>query len=194
MKPIASRVTLICHAATSAVRAADFPMDEPLDPAGRQAAAALAPSLGRPDRAWTSPALRSRQTAQALNLDAVAETALRPCDYGRWAGLSLADVQARDGETALLTWLSDPMAAPHGGEAIVDVLDRVGKWLDGHALDGGHTVVVSHAEVIKVAILHAIKAPPAAFARIDVGPLSRVALSHNQGWRLRALAPISGIR
>ncbi len=194
MKPATTRMTLICHAATPAVRAADFPLDEPLEPAARQKAAALAPGFSRPDQAWTSPARRAQETAQALGLEAAVEPALRACDYGRWAGRSLADVQAQDGEAALLTFLSDPLAAPHGGESIADVLARVRSWLDRHASDGGHIVAVSHAEIIKAAILHAIKAPPAAFMQIDIGPLTRVVFSYNRGWRLRAIVPASFTR
>jgi len=186
-------MTLICHAATSAVRAADFPNDEVLDVAGLRAAGALAADIGRVDRAWVSPAVRAQQTAQALGLAAVTETALRACDYGRWTGRTLAEVQALDGEAAVLSWLTDPAAAPHGGEAVLDVLDRVGGWLDSRAQDEGHSVAVSHPEVVRAAIVHAIQASPAAFARIDVGPLSRVVLSYNRGWRLRAIAPATGI-
>ena len=160
-----------------------------------QAAAALAPHIRRPDRTWVSPALRARQTAQALGLAAVTdEAALRACDCGRWTGRSLADVHAQDGEAAVLSWLSDPAAAPHGGEAFLDVLERVGTWLDSRTQDGGHTIAVSHPEVIKAAIIHAIQALPAAFTRIDVGPLSRVVLAYNRGWRLRAVVPATGMR
>ncbi len=187
-------MTLVCHAATRATRAADFPGDETLDAAGMQAAAALAPRVGRSDRAWVSPAARAQQTAEALGLTAITDAALRGCDYGRWAGRSLADVQTQDGEAALLSWLRDPAAAPHGGEAILDVLDRVGTWLGGRAEDGGHSVVVTHAEVIKAAIVHVLHAPAIAFARVDVGPLSRVVLSYNGGWRLRAIIPAVGKR
>ncbi len=187
-------MTLICHAATRAVRAADFPDDEMLDAAGLRAAASLASGIGRPDRGWVSPALRAQQTAEALGLAAITEAALRPCDCGRWAGRSLADVQVQDGEAAVLSWLSDPAAAPHGGEAALDVLHRVGAWLDSRAQDEGHSMAVTHSEVIKAAIVHAIQASPMAFSRIDVGPLSRVVLSYNRGWRLRAIAPATGIR
>ena len=74
------------------------------------------------DRAWTSPAARARQTAEALGLAADVEPALRGCDHGRWTGCSLAEAQAADGEAALLAWLGDPAAAPHGGESFADVL------------------------------------------------------------------------
>jgi len=47
---------------------------------------------------------------------------------------------------------------------------------------------VTHAAVIRAAIIHAIHATPESFWRIDVPPLSRTSLSaSNAGWRLRAL-------
>src|SRR5271157_1136923 len=64
------RLTLICHASTSAVRNAAFPLDEALDPQGQAKASALVANLRAADSALTSPALRARQTAAALNLDA----------------------------------------------------------------------------------------------------------------------------
>ena len=30
----------------------------------------------------------------------------------------------------LAVWLTDPTQAPHGGESVVDLIDRVGGWLD----------------------------------------------------------------
>ena len=63
------RLLLIRHASTDAVRRAAFPVDEPLDAAGRAAAALLAGRLGRGD-ALCSPARRARETAAAAGLDA----------------------------------------------------------------------------------------------------------------------------
>ena len=81
-----TRLTLICHVATVATRAAAFPLDEPIEARGRELAAKAAAHLPRADRVWTSPALRARQTAAALGLEAIAEPALRDCDHARWAG------------------------------------------------------------------------------------------------------------
>src|ERR1700760_3620959 len=84
---------LICQAATHAVRDAAFPADEPLDPQGLAKATALVPDLRRVDAAWTSPALRARETATALGLQATIDPALRDLDYGNWSGRSLAEIE-----------------------------------------------------------------------------------------------------
>jgi broad specificity phosphatase PhoE len=182
-----ARLLLVCHAGTAAMRGAAFPADEPIDAAGAAKAAALARRLPRADRAWTSPALRARQTASALGLDAVVEPALRDQDYGRWRGRPMADIEAEE-PLALAAWLADPATAPHGGEDFSSLGARVGAWLD-HRRDGtGRLVAVTHAAVIRAAIIHAIEASARSFGHIDVAPLSLTELGCTAGrWRLRAL-------
>jgi broad specificity phosphatase PhoE len=118
------RLTLICHGSTDAARAAKFPADEPLDDLGKTHAAAIAGLLPKADHYWTSPELRTRQTAQALELNAVIQPTLRDCDYGAWTGLSFDEVRAREPD-ALSAWLDDPATTPHGGESIAAVIRRV---------------------------------------------------------------------
>jgi broad specificity phosphatase PhoE len=180
------RLTLLCHASTDAVRRAAFPADELLDERGAAQAAAAAGSLGSFDSAWTSPALRARQTAAALGLSAQDDAALRDCDFGRWAGLRLVDLQAQEPE-AVATWIADPAAAPHGGESILDVLRRVGAWLDARREDRGRAIAVTHPAVIRAAVTHVLAAPPSAFWRIDAEPLSVTDLRRNgDRWALRS--------
>jgi hypothetical protein len=84
------RLTLIAHGATAATRAVAFPQDEPVEARALSSAMVSGQRLRRADRAWTSPALRARQTAAALSLEAAVNPCLRDCDYGRWAGRTLA--------------------------------------------------------------------------------------------------------
>jgi broad specificity phosphatase PhoE len=65
------------------------------------------------DTAWTSPALRARQTAAALQLEAMVDPALKDVDLGRWVGRSFADVQETEPEE-IAAWTSRSDAAPHG--------------------------------------------------------------------------------
>ena len=123
-----ARLILICHGSTDAIRSASFPADEPLEEPSATRAAALAGTLPKADRCWTSPELRTRQTAQSLGLSANVEPMLRDCDYGRWAGRRFDEVQASEPD-AISSWLRDPAAAPHGGEPITNLMRRVGEWL-----------------------------------------------------------------
>ncbi|MEJ1974842.1 MAG: histidine phosphatase family protein [Acetobacteraceae bacterium] len=187
-----TRLELLCHAATSAVRTAAFPADEPLDPQGRQTLAALPRLLRAVDRCWTSPALRARQTAEALQLEAAVEPMLRDCDYGRWTGRTFAAVAAEEPE-AVATWLRDPAATLHGGESLLHLMERVAAWLDAQTGMAGRTVAVTHASVIRAAVIHAIGAPPQSFWRIDVAPLSVARLSGGGGlWTLASIGADRG--
>jgi len=179
-----SRLTLICHGSTDALRKAAFPEDEPLDAHGRADAAVLAGHLPSAQRCWTSPELRTRQTAAALQLDAVSLAALRECDYGAWKGQTFDAVLTREPK-AMEAWSRDPAAAPHGGESLLNLMDRVAQWLEGEKAGSGQAILVTHATIIRAAIVHAIKAAPESFWRIDIAPLSITRLSGRDGrWNL----------
>ena len=107
-----TRLKLICHASTAALRTSAFPADEPLDIQGRQKLTSLPWRAHYADRYLTSPALRSVQTAEVLKLTTTVEPMLRDCDYGRWTGRSLDEIQADEPE-AVTEWLHDPGTAPH---------------------------------------------------------------------------------
>jgi broad specificity phosphatase PhoE len=188
-----TRLLLISHPATAAMRSGQFPADGPLDrfdfasdtqnarhKAALEALRERLPAHGDAF-AFSSPAVCARETAVALGLSAQIDAGLSDMDYGRWRGLRLADIAATEA-SELAQWSSDPDAAPHGGESFSMVLARVGAWLDG--LDHSGTVIgVTHAPVMRAAILHALAAPPASFPRIEVAPLSVVELRRSaHGW------------
>ena len=118
-----------------------------------------------------------------LGLRAETEPRLADLNCGAWRGSVLNGV----GPTDLTLWLTDPAQAPHGGESIVDLVVRVGVWLDSLSDRRGRLVAVTHPSVIRAAIVVALSAPPKSFWRIDVGPVSRTVL-HLRGhaWTLRS--------
>jgi broad specificity phosphatase PhoE len=184
------RITLICHATTRALRTATFGGDDSLDDSGRTKAQGLAGSLGHVDRCWSSPALRARETAEALGLTAAVDERLRDCDFGRWTGLRFQQVLLRE-PRKLVSWIRKPESAPHGGESIPHVLQRVSAWMTERGRDPGHTVAVTHPAVIRAAIVHVIQAQLPSFWRIDVLPLSQTDLRTNgRRWVLRSIGPI----
>ena len=175
------RVLLIRHASTAAVRRAAFPVDEPLDAAGLASARALAGRLGRGD-ALCSPARRARETASAAGLRATVDERLGECDFGAWAGRTLADVHAAD-PAAAGAWMTDPAACPHGGESLAALLARVGGWLDEQAARDARAIAVTHGGVVKAAVVRALAAPAEAFWRVDVAPLALTELhAHDGRW------------
>jgi len=184
---VSARLTLISHASTAAVHAAAFPRDEPIDEQGHKKATALTLERGRVDAVLTSPSLRARQTAAALKLDAVVEPVLRDIDLGSWSGRTFDDVQI-NAPDQLAEWTTDPNAAPHGGESVVALIERLRPWLDSIRRDDQRVVAVTHPAVIRAVLILAIDAEPRSFWRIDVAPLCQVSFSGNAlRWTLRSL-------
>ncbi len=164
---------------TEAMAAGRFPADEPLRDTGRQVTALR---INDDTRQLAGPERRTRQTAELLGLQPVLEPRLADLDCGEWRGTALPDVAPAD----LQTWLTDPGQAPHGGESVVDLVDRVAGWLAGVASQAGRTVAVTHPAVVRAALLVALEIPPKSFWRIDVAPLSRTSLHYRgQRWTLR---------
>lgn len=177
------RLTLVSHAMTDAVAAARFPADEPLNELGLRQAKAVAAQLDPAGRQLRAPERRAGQTARLLGLGAVTEPLLADLDCRQWRGRALGEVRGDD----LALWLTDPAAAPHGGESIADLIERVARWLASVTRAGpARTVAVTHPAVIRAAIVVALDVPAESFWRIDVAPLSRIALHFRGGrWSLR---------
>ncbi len=187
------------HAATTATRAGAFPGDESLDERGRDVASAVGGVL-RAEGAETlcSPARRCVETATAAGLP---EPELLPdiaeCDFGSWAHRTLAEIDALD-RACVTAWMTDPDAAPHGGESLSSFAQRVGAWLDGQARLNGRAIAITHGGVVKAALVRALQAPLAAFWRIDVAPLAVTELhAHDGRWtvtRVNCLAGAGSLR
>jgi broad specificity phosphatase PhoE len=188
-----ARLDLLAHGVSAATPGARFPDDEGLE---SSAVGALEALRGRPRpyaQVLTSPARAARETAAALGFDAEVEMALSDCDYGRWRGLASKDVAEREPDE-FAAWLGDPAAAPHGGESIAALIERVGAWLTQALARESATLVVTHGSVVRAAIVNALGASSSSFARIDVAPLSLARLSGHAGrWNLVALGPLGGL-
>jgi broad specificity phosphatase PhoE len=188
-----TRIWMISHPANRTQMEGFFPADDALDD---HAIASMEGVVWRPNaqvKVWTSPEVRTRETAGALGFTAEVAAELRECDFGDWAGQSLEAVFTAD-PAGCASWLSDLTAKPHHGESFRDLLTRVGEWLDGQQ-KAGPCVVVAHASVIRAAIVHALGAPAEAFQRIEVAPLTLTDLRCNgPQWSVRSMAlPLKGL-
>ncbi|MFI1438522.1 histidine phosphatase family protein [Streptomyces fructofermentans] len=123
------RVMLISPAMGAALREARFDDGQPVEAAGLRLAEAAAGSLPAALRVLVSPSARCRETAAALGLDAVVAEDLSGLDVGRWRGATLAEVGAEEPD-AVGQWLADPASAPHGGESVRALCERVSAWLE----------------------------------------------------------------
>ncbi|GEB52755.1 MULTISPECIES: histidine phosphatase family protein [Streptomyces] len=180
-----SRVSLVAPAMSASLRAARFDDDGPLEPGGAARARAMAGALPVAARMCVSPTVRCRETARALGLEAVAEGELARLDVGRWRGRTLEEVAAAEPE-ALARWLSDPRAAPHGGEPVSALCARVAARLDGWGTEGGRTLAVVEPEIVRAVAVAVLGTGPDPFWRLDVPPLTLVEVVGGPGrWRLR---------
>ena len=169
------RLHLLCSASTASISSVAFAADEPLNSRGQESLSSLPGRLPSCDIVLRSPALCAEQTADGLALASAIEPLLRDCDFGRWAGRSLEDVQANE-PAAIADWLRNPNAAPHGGESFADVTKRVAGWMDQMLTKAGSVLAITHGLVIRAAIAHTLGAGPR-LRHIDVAPLARTKLS-----------------
>jgi probable phosphoglycerate mutase len=166
----------------------------PLSRRGEQQANELARLLaGRPITAvHSSPQQRATQTAapiaQRLGLPLIMDEAIDEIDVGEWTGRSFISMQ------------SDPLwdewnrargsARPPRGESMAElqrrVVDRLHEICD--ADPNGQRVLVSHAEPIRAAVLHAGGLALDDFHRIEIPPASvSIIVAAAGGLRLTAL-------
>ena len=132
---MAQRILIVAHAATAPAVALVFgDTREPDAGEVRRLNGRVASWLRGPERACQATALRLGGQAEPL-------AELRECDFGTWTGRTLVDVAFED-SSALDTWLHDPQAAPHGGESLAQLINRVGRVLDDHPWPAGRSVVV----------------------------------------------------
>jgi broad specificity phosphatase PhoE len=183
---LTARLTLICHGRTTA-RPSSFPADEPLAPDEPKKIRELALQLGTPEQVLSSPAHAAWQTAELISENFLVDRTLADINHGRWTGQRISDVQASEPES-LAEWMDNPDFAPHGGESRADLHARIAEWLNSRLGEKGHTVAVTHPNVIRAAVVTVLGAPPQAFRNIDVEHLSIADLrSDGRRWTLRSL-------
>jgi broad specificity phosphatase PhoE len=185
MNPMnSSRLTFISHGATEAQRRTSFPLDEPVLENEIRKIAELNWKMPGDTQIWSAPEQRTQEAARSLGLAFRLADGLRDCDYGRWRGRRMDEVQTED-QRGILKWLSDPSAAPHGGESLERLVGRIGRWIDEQRAIK-HTIAVTHPAVIRAAIVYALQIPVHTFWRIDVAPLTMTDLRFNNNvWTLR---------
>lgn len=127
--------------------------DIPLSPEGLAQMQALRLPFTHP-RVYASPKTRAWQTAQALGLaDARADERLVEQNWGRWEGLTRAEIIARDGADCYIRAGANRggLFRPPGGESTQEMLDRVASFLADAAKDEGDAVAVAHLGVLRAA-------------------------------------------
>ncbi|MFC4308878.1 histidine phosphatase family protein [Steroidobacter flavus] len=160
-------------------------VDAPLAAIGVREAEAMACALGSSQETLivASPRRRAQQTAAAIcersQCELVTACDIDELDFGHWSGQTFNEL-AQD--PAWRRWNEQrATAATPAGERIGDVQARVVRHLDRlrQTFPGRPMVLVTHAEVIRAALLHWLQAPVDAYRRLAISPasISRVSLS-----------------
>ena len=164
--------------------------DAPADP--RLLTRARRLDLGGRGTVWRAPGRTPSDTVLALGQASEIAPALRPVDCGRWTGRRLADIAAEDAD-GLRDWLRDPRAAPHGGETLAAATERVGAWMGEREAEGGDGIAIASPLIVAAATARALGGEADLALRLDLPPLSCVALGFNRGWRLHHFGPATGL-
>lgn len=175
-----STVLLIRHAACDHVgrRLAGRSPGVHLNQEGRREADALAGALARLplEAVYSSPLERARETASALGkrLDVPVGVAsgLNELDYGDWTGRSLESL-ADDPVWRAYNACRSSTRIP-GGESMGEVVARGAAELERirRAHPDGMVAAVSHGDVIRALLLHALGASLDHIHRLEVAPAS----------------------
>lgn len=128
--------------------------DPELDDVGRHQADQIAAVLPSDVVVYSSPLLRTMQTAAAVSNEVEVEERLIELDYGSWDLKPLSDVPAE----SWAAWRADPNFRPPGGETLAELAERVGAFLDevSELAVGRNVAVVTHVSPIKAAVAWAL--------------------------------------
>jgi broad specificity phosphatase PhoE len=168
---------LLCHAATRAMKTGRFPTgDESAKYESRDALARL--GVSRTTRVIASPARVARDTARWIADAFEIMPAFNDLDYGRWRGHSIRAIGEQEPEH-VAAWLADVHARPHGGESIAMLAGRVAGGIERieRLLWCERCIVVTHAIVVKTAIVTVLGEPLASVMKMDLAPLSATVLN-----------------
>ncbi|WP_411036113.1 histidine phosphatase family protein [Shinella sp. BYT-45] len=193
----ATRLTILCRGATVSSRQPRFFSDERLLAKETERARKLAQHLRAFDEVLHAPEKSAAETAALFSSRPIPCPPLRDVDYGQWNERAIADVAAGSPQ-AFERWMSDPAAAPHGGESFDAACERAASWLTTLHAKGGSTLAVTHGIILKLLLAHVLGAPLASLWRIDVEPLGMLLLtSDGRRWALRGfgsdLPAVSGL-
>jgi alpha-ribazole phosphatase len=144
----------------------------------------------------TSPLLRcsefAKELAQCHQLPLHTDARWQEIGFGEWEGKTAAELKASDPEILQRFWLDPITHRPRGAETLQAFYDRISAaWRDLQASYAEqHTLIVCHAGVIRMSLVHLLGIPLPHVFRIQVGNagITRIELDQIQGqWLPRLL-------
>ena len=174
------KLSLIRHGETEWSRTGQHTggADIPLTPTGEQQAVTLRPALAalKFSRVLVSPLRRARQTCALAGYDdrAIVQPDLREWNYGRYEGLTSADIQRERPGWSI--WSE----GPEGGETIGEVGDRAQRVLDSLAGAEDAVALFAHGHILRILTAKWLGLPPdtARLFALSTGSLSLLGYEH----------------
>ena len=140
---------------------------------------------------YTSPMERTRETAgpiaEACDAALHVEEAINEIDFGEWSGARISELDQRP---AFVRWNAGrDQACCEAGESMIEVQARVLRWMEGIVVSGASAVVaVSHADVIKAAVMVTLGLNPRSHDRLEISPGSVTCIAGSAwGYKLLSL-------
>jgi probable phosphoglycerate mutase len=127
---------------------------------------------------YSSPLERAIETAgpfaRRKGLSVQVAPGLNEIDFGDWTGRTLAELEQLPGWRAFNTFRSGTRIP--GGEMAAEVLTRASREIErlraAHPSPTDIVALVSHGDVIRAVVAHALGSPPDLFQRIELSPAS----------------------
>ena len=175
------KITFICNGATiysEDDRFTDSEAYPPLNDAGQEEIERICDFLKKRgiknDKIYTSPALRSKQSAAMIaklfKQDYEVIDELHPRKCGSFNGLTFEQVYEKTPEVMDKLINCPEIAVPEDAESVTDFINRVDISLNKIIEDnlGNRIIIVTHKDIIKAAIISALKIPHSSLHRIYV--------------------------
>lgn len=189
---MSTRFLLVRHAACSQTESILLgrTLDPPLDGRGHRQARALAHFLARerPHRVLSSPRLRAQETAQIVAGEARCEWRaaheLDEMDFGAWSGHSFAELEH---DPTWRHWNTHrSRSRTPAGDDIRCVQTRIALYLERlrRSCREATLVLVTHAEIIRSALLYFRGLPIEDYRYIDI-PFASINVLRTDGLRIR---------
>lgn len=189
------KITFICNGATiysEDDRFTDSETYPPLNDAGQEEIERICDFLKKRgiknDKIYTSPALRSTQSATMIaklfKQDFEIVEDLHPRKCGDFNGLTFEQVDEKYPDALDKLINSPEIAVPENAESITDFINRVNFSLNKIIEEnlGNRIIIVTHKDIIKAAIISALNIPHSSLHRIYVKSGSATQISYYEKW------------
>lgn len=189
------KITFICHGSTvhsEENRLSDNGNYPPLNDSGQDEIEKICEWLKKRaiknDRIYTSPALRTIQSAEMISKvfkkDFEIIDELQPRKQGLWSGLTFEQIENKYPQMLEQLHKNPCSYCPDCGENILEFNKRINKEIKKIVTEntGNRVIIVTHSDVIQSAVSKAIQLPPKHQAKVYIKTGSATQISYFESW------------